>query len=192
MPGTSLASVAQLAAFLQLPLADDDASASLMLDIASGMVRDYLKQQVDYVVDDVVELDPINGAYIQLPEMPVASVTLLEILDATVTPAVWTTADPSTYTVSTRLGIIAGLPGCGVYWPSQPGTWRVTYTHGFETVPDSLLGVVLGVAARAYSSPASIEQERIGGYQVKYAVESAGFSALELKTLNRYKDASIA
>jgi hypothetical protein len=156
------------------------------------MVRDYLKQQLDLVPDDVVILDPINGAYVMLPELPIASVSLLEYLDASVSPPVWTTADPSTYTVSARLGIIAGLPGCGVFWPSTPASWRVTYSHGFDPVPSSLVGVVLGVAARAYSSPAGIEQERFGGYQVKYAVEAAGFSAIELVTLNRYKVGTIS
>jgi len=192
MTDTPLATVDQLASFMQLPLASDDPTATLLLDIASGMVRDYLKQQLDQATDDVVLLDPINGAYLMLPELPVASVSLVEYLDASVSPAVWTTADPSTYTVSARLGMIAGSPGCGIYWPSTPASWRVTYTHGYSPIPSSLVGVVLGVAARAYSSPAGIELERIGGYQVKYAVEAAGFSAIELITLNRYKVAVIS
>lgn len=202
MSETPLATVQQLASFMQLPLASDDPTATLMLQIASDMVRDYLKQQLDAVQNDVVVLDPINAAYVVLPELPVADVTLLEILDTTQDPAVWTTVDPSQYTVSLNLGIIAGLPGCGVFWPPTPGSWRVTYSHGYGTgdtppagfpvLSNSLVGVVLGVAARAYSSPASIEQERIGGYQVKYAVEAAGFSALELVTLNRDKEMSIS
>jgi len=192
MTDSPLASVTQLASFMQLPLASDDPTATLLLDIASGMVRDYLKQQLDPVTDDVVVLDPINGAYVMLPELPVADVTMLETLDTSQSPAVWTTVDPSTYTVSLNLGIIAGLPGCGIFWPSVPASWRVTYSHGFNPVPSSLVGVVLGVAARAYSSPAGIEQERVGGYQVKYAVEAAGFSAIEMITLNRYKVGTIS
>lgn len=189
----ALATVDQLAAFMQLPsLASDDPTATLLLDIASDMVRDKLKQQLDATTDDVVELDPINGATIRLPELPVTNVTLVEYLDSTVTPAVWTTADPSTYTVSRKTGMITVKPWSGVCWPTDPESWRVTYTHGFTTLPSSLLGVVLGVAARAYASPASIEQERLGGYQVKYAVEAAGFSALELQTLNTYRDQVIS
>lgn len=200
--GSALASVTQLASFMQLPLTSTDPTATLMLSIASDMVRDYLGQQLDPATGDVVLLDPINGAFVVLPELPVTTVTLLEILDTTQSPPVWTTVDPSLYTVSLTLGIIAGTPGCGVFWPSTPGSWRITYSHGyafgdtppqgFPTLSNSIIGVVLGVAARAYSSPASIEQERIGGYQVKYAVEAAGFSALELVTLNRYRDVSIS
>lgn len=187
--GTSLASVTQLANFLQVELASNDPSAQLYLDIASGMVRAYLKQTITQVRADVVEVDPINGAYVTLDELPVTDVASVEILNA---DGEWTLADPSTYTVSKRLGIIAGKPGCGVFWPPQPASWRVTYTHGYATVPDSLVGVVLGVAGRGYASPVGIELERIGGYQVKYAMESAGFSALEKIALDSYKVATIA
>ncbi|NNC10692.1 hypothetical protein HII28_02165 [Planctomonas sp. JC2975] len=200
MPNTLLANVEQLGAYMQTTLASGDPSAILYLQIASGMVRDALQQALDAIQDDIVTLDPINGAYIVLPELPVVSVTQLEIFDAT--QGTWTTVDPSLYTVSTRLGIIAGRPGCGVFWPPSPGSWRVTYSHGFVTdstpidgfaqLPSSILGVVLGVAARAYSSPVSIESERIGGYQVKYAMEADGFSAIEAKTLAKYKDATIS
>lgn len=187
--GAALATGDQLGSFMQLPLTSADPTATLLLEIASDMVRDFLKQQLDQVTADVVVLDPINGATVKLPELPVASVDLVEYLDDTVTPPVWTTADPSTYTVARSTGIVAAKPWTGICWPDEPESWRVTYTHGFNPLPSSLLGVVLGVAARAYSSPAGIELERVGGYQVKYAVEAAGFSAIELITLNRYKAA---
>jgi hypothetical protein len=192
MSDTPLATVDQLAAYMALPLVSTDPAALLYLSAASGTVRDYLQQELTVVAGDVFLADPIDGAYVFLPEHPVTAVSLVELYDDTVTPGVWSTADPSTYTVSKRLGIIAGKPGCGVQWPTDPETWRVTYNHGFATLPDSLLGVVLGVAARAYSSPASIETERIGGYQVKYAVEGEGFTAIEKKALNRYRWPRIA
>jgi hypothetical protein len=190
MTTTALAAVEQLAAFMQLPLADDDATAILLLNIASGMVRRKLKQQLDYVGDDAVTLDPINGTYVQLREFPIVAVSLVEMLDAATQQ--WVAADPSTYTVSRATGMIGALPGTGVYWPTTPESWRVTYTHGFEELPDDLLGVVLGVAARAYSSPAGIESERVGAYQVKYAVESSGFSGIEDGVLIDYRRPGIS
>ena len=187
-----LATPAQLGAFLQQPLADGDLTALLMLDIASGMVRDYLNAQLDAVTGDVAVLDPVDGQYIFLPELPVNSVTLVETYDDTVTPAVWTTADPTTYFVSTRMGVIAAKPSTGVAWPSAPGTWRVTYSHGYATVPMTIVGTVLGAAARAYSSPAGVDMERIGGYQVKYSMETGGFTASEKRALDRYVNPRIA
>ena len=185
---TSLATPSQLGTFMQETIAADDPSALLYLSIASGMVRDALQQQISAVADEVILADPIDGSYVLLPELPISAVTLVETFDGTA----WVTADPTTYAVSKRLGMIAGKPGYGASWPSDPESWRVTYSHGFATVPDAIVGVVLGVAARAYASPVAVDSERIGGYQVKYAVESAGFSPLESIALARYRLARIA
>jgi hypothetical protein len=187
MSDAPLASVAQLAAYLQQPLTDTDPSALLMLTIASGMVRDYLQQQLTTVTGDVVQLDPING-YVLLPEMPVSAVTLVETFDGTV----WTTQPTTAYTVSRRMGMIMSVRGTGITWPTDPESWRVTYSHGYAVVPDSLVGVALGVAARTYSTPAGAESERIGGYQVKYAMQADGFNPLEKAAMNRYLVARIS
>lgn len=189
---TSLATVAQLAAYLQQPIQAGDASATLMLQIASAMVRDELQQDLDFVTNDVQILDPINGQYVMLPQMPVTGVSLVEVWDATLAVPAWVTADPATYSVSLRLGMIAALPGTGARWPDLPGQWRVTYGHGYNPIPDGLMGVCLGVAARTYATPAGAESERIGGYQVKYAMQADGFSPLEKAVLDRYRIARIA
>jgi len=185
---TALATPAQLGALMHELIDPADESALLILDIASGMVRDYLQLELSAVAADVVLLDPIHGVLF-LPELPVTAVTLLETFDGTV----WTTADPTTYSVSTRTGVISALPWTGVTWPYLPETWRVTYDHGFAVLPSSILGVVLGVAARAWpNAGGAIDSERIGGYQVKYAMEADGFSPIEEKALARYVNPRIA
>lgn len=188
MSSPNLATVEQLSAYMQVPLATDDVSATLMLEIASGMVRDYLHQDLTYHADDVVTLDPITGAYVFLPELPVADVTKVE----TFVDGAWVEMDASTYTVSIRQGAIAALPGTGVSWPKTPNSWRVTYSHGFAEIPNSLVGVCLGVAARAYNSPASVESERLGEYSVKYSIQAEGFTPLEKLALGRYLEPRIA
>ena len=186
---TALATPAQLGALMHELIDPADASALLILDIASGMVRDYLQLELTAVAADVVLLDPIHGAVLFLPELPVTAVTLLETFDGTV----WTTADPTTYSVSTRTGVIAALPWKGITWPYLPETWRVTYDHGFAVIPMSLLGVVLGVAAREWSNPGTVvDTERIGGYQVKLHMEATGYTPLEEKALARYVNPRIA
>lgn len=183
-----LATVQDLASYLGETLADDDAKANLYIDIASGMVRDTLHSHLSAVTGDVVLLDPINGGYVELPELPVSNVTELETFDGTS----WTVQDPSTYTVSTRIGMIAGKPGLGIRWPTDPGTWRVTYSHGFTTIPATIVGVVLGVAARGYASPVAVDSERVGaGYQVKYSA-AVDFTPIERAALNRYRQPRVA
>jgi hypothetical protein len=185
----ALATPAQLGELMQETIDLADASALLILDIASGMVRDHLQQQIDAVAADVALMDPIKGSVVILDELPVTAVTLVETFDGTV----WTTADPTTYSVSKRTGIITVLPWTGVHWPYLPETWRVTYDHGFAVVPSSILGVVLGVAAREWSNPGEVvDSERIGGYQVKLHMEANGYTPLEEKALARYVNPRIA
>lgn len=185
---SALATPAQLGAYLQQTLSDTDPTALLMLDIASGMVRDYLMLDLDYVADDVVTLDPISGAYVLLPQLPVANVTKLEIFDGTT----WSTLDSGSYTVQPSTGMIAGKPNLGIKFPSDPQTWRVTYSHGYNPVPKTIIGVALGVAARFYATPAGVDNERIGDYSVKYSLAADGFTPIEKVALNKYKNPRIA
>lgn len=180
----SLATVADLSAYLQEALADDDASALFYLKSASGQVRDYLQQQVTQVTDDVIIVDPLDNLSVFLPEMPVTAVTTVE----TLVEGVWTVMDPSTYTASLITGQVSAVADL---WPSTPGSWRITYTHGFAEVPDGLVGVVVAVAARGYSTPVGVDNERIGQRSIKYSTRSAEFSESELATLDRYSLARV-
>jgi hypothetical protein len=188
-----LATPAQLGSLLKETIGPTDASALLILDIASGMVRDHLELNgyaLDAVTADVVLLDPVAGGIVLFLEgLPVTAVTLVETFDGTV----WTTVAPATYTVSKRLGMISALPYTGVTWPSDPETWRVTYNHGFVVLPSSILGVVLGVAARAWGNPGgTVASETFGPHSVKYAMEAGGFSPIEEKALARYVNPRVA
>jgi hypothetical protein len=188
MPAANLATVAQLAAFTQETIADTDAGAQLMLTVASGMVRDYLQQTITAVTGDVLLTEFLPGtATVLLPEWPITAVSLVEMFDG----LAWSTVAPTSYAVSRRIGALVGRDGL-ITWPTDYETLRITYDHGFALVPDSLVGVCLGVAGRAYTSPISIDLERIGAYQVKYTIEREGFSPLELIALNRYREARVA
>jgi len=183
---TSLATAAQFAIFMKEPVASDDPTVLLLLSIAEAMVRDALGQFISFLPGDVVLLDPINGAGF-LPELPVKKVQRVEVCNA----GIWSDADPSTFALSRRTGVITALSGSTV-WPTGPESWRVTYDHGYDPVPITLTSVVLGVAARAFVSPVGIDSERLGGYQVKYQVEAAGFSPLEQVALDAYRLARVA
>ena len=186
---TSLAVPSDLSTFLQETFdAEDTLTATLLLDIASGMVRDHLKiGDLNAVAADVVELDPINGV-VFLPSLPVTAVSLVETFDGTA----WSTAAASTYRVSKRLGIIFGLPGLGVRWPAGPETWRVTYDHGFTVIPSTIKGVVLGVAARERSTPTGLAAETFGPHSVRYQMQADGFTDIERKALANYVNPNIA
>lgn len=182
MSDTPLATVAQLAAYLKITLDPADATATLLLDIASGVIRDYLDQEVTTVAADVVLLEPPAWqAQIMLPQVPVAAVSLVETFDGTN----WNTADPSTYLVSLRVGTITGINVYPNSWPSNPGTWRVTYDHGFTDIPATLTGLTLKLAANQWTTPNGIDSESLGGYSVKYAMQQ-DFTAIEKRAIGKY------
>lgn len=185
-----LASVADLNDFSQLALDPTDTSAAFLLKVASGMVRRYLEQDITWVADDVEYADPLNGHVVLLRQLPVASVSFVETTtDGGVT---WTTVDPANYSVSRRQGLVSAKPWTGVQWGSDPESWRVTYTHGYELVPDEIKGVCCSIAARFYSTPAGIDMERTGQRQVKYSLESAGFSGMEAMVLASFRNPRVA
>jgi len=184
-----LATVEDLNDFSQLALDPADTSAAFLLKVASGMIRRYLEQDITQVADDVEYVDPVGGGYAFLRQLPVQSVSKVE---TTADGAVWATVDPANYTVSRRLGIVYAKPYTGERWPSGSESWRVTYSHGYATVPDELKGVTCSIAARFFSTPAGIDMERTGQRQVKYSLESAGFSGFEAMVLASFRTPRVA
>jgi hypothetical protein len=186
-----LATIADLAAYVQEDIADGDAPATLSLEIASGVLRSYLGYDV-LGVDDFVELcDPINASFIELRQTPVKDVTLVEVFNRDANDFVIVAS--TDYDVSLRLGVIAGHPGTGFRWPSWPESWRVTYSYGYDTVPDAIRGVCVGIAARQWATPVGIESERIGGYNVRFADRhDDALTPIEKLALRAYLRPSIA
>lgn len=183
-----LASIDDLNNFSQLAIDPSDTAAAFLLKVASGMVRRYLQQDVTAVAGDVEYCDPVAGGVL-LSQLPVTAVSQVETSADGVT---WTAADPASYVVSRRLGIVSARSGYGVHWPSTPESWRITYSHGYETVPDELKGVVCSIAARFYSTPAGIDMERTGQRQVKYNLESGGFDPMERLILDGFRIPRVA
>ena len=183
-----LASIDDLNNFSQLAIDPSDTAAAFLLKVASGMVRRYLQQDVTATAGDLEYCDPIAGGVL-LSQLPVTAVTQVETTTDGVT---WTVADPASYVVSRRLGIVSARGWTGTPWPSDPESWRVTYSHGYDNVPDEIKGVVCSVAARFYSTPSGIDMERTGQRQVKYSLEAAGLNAMERLILDGFRIPRVA
>lgn len=196
MAGEAFADITQLGLFLGAPV-DDARAGRLALDVATGMVQARLGQRISFVADDMVILDPVQRQpKALLPELPVAAVTAVETLTYAdpLLPA-WglQPVDRYTWTQTGVLDLSRSTWGfLGVTWLGYPQSVRVTYSHGWQTIPDELVGVVLGVAARQLRNPLNEQQESLGGYQVRYSQHPTGFSPLEALALDRYKIANIA
>lgn len=169
----AFATVAELAALTDRELPDDDPGAQLALELATGAVQTYARQRLTLVDDDTAELLADRHGYVELPERPVLGVTAVELDDGT-------TLAPSAYAW-----------GAGRLWRVDgarlTGRVRVTYAHGFATVPDDVRGVVLAAAARLLDNPDSTRSAQLGGVSTTAALLGLELGEHERATMRRYR-----
>lgn len=174
----ALATVANLSAILRRDIDPDDPAALAALDTASAFVEAYLGQPVE-LVDETVILDGSGTRVLLLPAYPVTDVDVVGIDDEVLEPG-----------IDYEWSKTGELRRRGGPWPSTLRSIAVTYSHGFDPVPDAIVGVVTAMAARLYDTPLSVRQESIGGYSVTYTGGGATLQAAEIMVLDRYRRAA--
>lgn len=183
-----LATVAQLGALLGQDLSGRLDQATVLLDMASDVVRGYTRQEFTLGTTTMTvplrRSDPLGGhclAEVVLPQRPVLDVTSV-LVDGTV-PTDWWWRDDRVY-----------LPH--ILWrhgQHRPPQASVTYEHGFDPVPGNVTAVVLQSAARVLVNPLQIRSEVVGGVSTVYAVPVGGealgvlLTKAEREVLNDYR-----
>lgn len=128
---------------------------------ASARVRGYVRQQITAGTSTIT----VRGPVVLLPERPVNSVTA--IVDTFTDPDEPYTLEADEWHL--RVGGLLETPNFG-------GNLEVTYTHGFTDVPDELIELVCGVAARLDGvNPAAasgVQQETGGSESVTFGFDS--------------------
>lgn len=180
-----IVNVGEFRTFLRLPDGQlDEAQAIQMLEAASGLVRDEIGQSLDLVEDDIWQARPRGGQILHLPQLPVTAVTLVEERRTiaggwvTLTEDVDYEADLFDGTLI-RLGAAIfstgeGLNGQVIGWPGSifprypGGKVRITYSHGYTEMPDTIRTVVKRVAARGYENPEAVAQDMVGKVTTSY------------------------
>lgn len=171
-----LATPAELGLYLEETIADDDARALLLLDVAEGEVRTYTGNGFALVTDDEQILDGRGTAVLLLPRIPVTAVSEVVELAHPANPADAVLVAPGASVGAYEWnedGILRRIDG-GVFYRRFRG-YRVTYDHGLA--PELLAGVkavVLRVAARAFENPDGTRQEALGRYSYTLAGDQAG------------------
>jgi hypothetical protein len=185
----TLVTAAQLASRLQQTLtspSDVDAVTA-----ASGLVRAVARQQFDFVSQETVVLTggvkklvlpqrpPVidTGAnpltVVELGDFGGVNFTCLDGRDFVRVGEELTRGQPWYYTTRT-LG-----------WPYTRvrGVWaprvQVTYSHGYQTVPDEVASVVLDVAAVLYDNPTGLRDVHIDDYSETKASEVLGAALVQ-------------
>lgn len=151
----------------------------LISGVWSG-IRSYCGWHVSPVITETLTLDGKGGRFLKLPTLRLASVGVLKI-DGKPIPA-------ENYGVS-KLGLIELYAG---EFPRRYGSIEVTFTHGYETVPD-VNQVATQIIVNALASPMGVTREQAGAVSISFATTapgvSGGVSILERdkEILSRYK-----
>lgn len=209
MTDPQLATLDDVVAVLGRALTSDQTTAATrLLDMASGIVRSYTRQFITKVTDDVITIPGNWGNTIELPQRPVSAVSSVLMNGATMPNTQWKLVDGNLF-----LGTGAFMPDYGstiwggsALWgpagsnqgPQAIGnTWQgptaqiqVTYTHGFDSVPQDIVNTVAGMVANQLNAEVGIQSEQIGGYKVVYARQSNAGMALgesDMMILNKYR-----
>jgi hypothetical protein len=177
-----LAEVDQLAFRLQRGDIDADTATQALTD-ASGLVRAISRQTITFVENDTVEMAG-GDRVLRLPQRPAVvddthpvvcvelgdfggiDVDLIEHRDWERLGDELTRSYPWSWQRQRLMG-----------WPyNRPvGTWtprvRVTYSHGYQTVPDDITAIVLDVAQALATNPDGLRSKTVGGYSETYDVE---------------------
>lgn len=153
---------------------DDQGRIDFLLTDASGAVRAAANGQIiSLIEDDEVALRPYCGR-VFLPQVPVVDVTAIEDADGNDVEFIWEQGDTFVIVAGGRINrfdyeLVIGVP---------PPRLTVTYTHGYDPVPDEIIGLVCQIAGRALGTPATsagVTQESLGAYSYSIgSVAAAG------------------
>lgn len=164
-------------------------AVEMALRRASARVRRYTGQDFTFVENDTVELRGGERVLV-LPQRPLVvdaqhPLTVTEVADF---------ADVELEAVEnrdySRLGneLTRGYPWqaptrlMGWPWNRVQGVWadkvRVTYSHGYNEIPDDILDVVLDLATMNLTNPNGLRSETVGGESLTYASETIGNAKL--------------
>ena len=174
-------------------------------EYASNAVRGYCNRRFDYVENDIVTIDPRPDGTAQLPEAPVVSISTVEAYMPGGATGEWgwqTLEYPAQYGWvqrgkiwdASRINPPINPTGSSYLewpwptWPSLPGSLRVTYTHGFNPIPDEIASIVLRIAAQVASNPLFLQSKKVGEDGYVYGTFPGGVTLrdTDIAILDRY------
>lgn len=164
------ASSTDLQAWLGVDLtAAEHIRAGRLLADATGLVQKATRQTIARVTNDVFTRPGAYADRIRLPERPVVAVTSVVLDDETLT------AGDEWYLDGDELVRVGVWPTSQNHFKTLGGGWGdpsqaliVTYTHGYDPVPETVKAVCLQAVTRVWTNPGMVQQENYGPMQTAY------------------------
>ena len=188
---TPLATAAQLASRLQMTLvspADQDAVTH-----GSGLVRAIARQQFDFVSQEtvvirggervltlpqrplVIDAGPNLLTVTELGEFGGIDIPMIENRDYSRVGNELTRGYPWWWNNSQRLMGYPRTRPLGVWAPRV----RVTYSHGYQSMPDDIVSMVLDAASVLYDNPTGLASVKIDDYSETKAQQLLGAAMVD-------------
>ena len=172
----------------------DAAVAQQAIDDAVGLIRDLSGQHLDFVSQETVELEG-NRRELVLPQRPVVvdGSNPLAVAELDVHGHPWPSVEGQFWfrrddklirQWPTQWNPIMQVPWVReqtrLWAPARPpGVWsqrvRVTYSHGYRAewqLPPGLTPIVLSLAVQYVVNPSMLREEKVGGVDLTYGMES--------------------
>lgn len=176
----------------------------LLLD-ASSQIRRYCRKDFLFHKNDILDI-PGDGSVIKLPYRPVVSVSSVvaisgrpDIPDIPVSWWIFNGVDEISIAESTASGVI-NLPEAWYDYGAFPGTYQVTYSHGYGdentvAIPDEVVMVAANAVLSVLLAPtmaAGVIGETIGAYSYRLQRSGGGLAVAlgesDLAILDDYRD----
>jgi hypothetical protein len=171
---TDFATVEDVESFLQVDIDEtlQIIATARALTEASASIRNYARQYLERVDDEDITLDSTGGTRLFLPELPVLNVSKVVEDGVTLTKG-------DDY----KLGQYGILHRIGQKWAKGIQNITITYTHGYDVIPDDIVAICTRAASRAYQAGVraadsdglmGVASKSLGDFSVAFASESGG------------------
>ncbi len=170
----NFATLANIEAFLQIEITTPAqiASANRALSEATAAIRNYTHQFLERVDDEAITLDSRGWERLFLPELPVIDVTVVVEDGETLIP-----------TDDYKLGQYGVLHRIDQKWAEGIQIVTITYSHGYDTIPDDIVAVCTRAASRGYQAGLraadtagvmGVASKQLGDFSVSFVSEAGG------------------
>lgn len=184
----------------------DAPSVTQALSWAQSFIEDYCNRGAggfDLVKSDTVLIDPKPYSRAMLPHVPVVNVTSVQgwLPDQLSGTMSWQALANYSYDADTgRIWNTTGLPGTstttGYSWPWLPQSLKVTYDHGYATIPQDLINCACRFAQQYLENPTLTLQRSVGQVNDRFAGNTGGvgivINVFDMRIMDRYTFISIA